>query len=375
VTTELEGLIHQHIKREGPMPFAAFMSMALYHPRFGYYAGGKQRTGWAGHFVTSPELDPVFGRMWSRAFEQIWSASGRPASFSIVEIGPGEGTFARSVLSSVEGDFAAAVAYRLVERTPAVEGRQRELLADDSRVTWVKAVDEIDPGPGVVFANEVLDNLPVHLVEVRDGTLLEVLVELAGERLVMTRRPPAGPELADFIARSGIELREGHMHEIPMSTESFVARAAAVVQMGAVILVDYGLDARTVAERPEGTLVCYSASGVDTQPLESVGEKDITVHANWTVVGNALRRAEARVIGPRMQRRVLTALGLADEDRELRRAHDDAIGTKRGADAVRSLSRRQALGALADPGGLGGLQVVVGLRGIEPPPFIQESPA
>jgi hypothetical protein len=42
------------------MPFAAYMSLALYHPRHGYYASGALRTGFRGHFLTSPENDPAY---------------------------------------------------------------------------------------------------------------------------------------------------------------------------------------------------------------------------------------------------------------------------------------------------------------------------
>lgn len=356
------------------MPFAAFMSQALYHPKFGYYARGVARTGWGGHFVTSPELDPIFGELWARAFEQVWAECDRPDHFRITEIGPGEGSFAAAVLASVTGPFAEALSYLLVERVHDAEERQRQLLGHDPRVEWAKAVDEVTPSDGCVWANEVLDNLPVHMSEVREGRLLEVLVEAEGERLVLTRRPTAGPEIEDFVARNGIELRDGHLYELPMAAESFVARAASVVERGAVVLVDYGLDARGFLERPQGTLVCYSRTGTDTDPLERVGDKDITVHANWTVVGNSLRRAGCKVVGPLLQRRVLVSLGLMEADRSLRERHTAALAAKDGVGAVKALSRRQALGALSDPGGLGGLQVVTGLRGITPPAFLVPPP-
>ena len=38
---------------------------------------------------------------------------------------------------------------------------------------------------------------------------------------------------------------------------------------------------------------------------------------------------------------------------------------------MRALSRRQGLGALADPGGLGGLQVMFGLKEMLPAPFMR----
>src|SRR5688500_394644 len=108
------------------MPFAAYMQAALYHPQHGYYATGARRTGWEGDFVTSPELDPAFGELWARAFEEIWSGCGRPASFRVVEVGPGEGGFAAAVLAAVNGELGAVLEYCLVERSPDAEARQRE---------------------------------------------------------------------------------------------------------------------------------------------------------------------------------------------------------------------------------------------------------
>jgi hypothetical protein len=52
--------------------------------------------------------------------------------------------------------------------------------------------------------------------------------------------------------------------------------------------------------------------------------------------------------------------------------YEIAIAEARGADAVACISRRQALGALLDPGGLGGLQVLVGITGIDAPSFLSE---
>src|SRR5918999_489992 len=101
VSSDLLEFLRERIRAHGPMPFAAYMSHVLYHPRHGYYAAGPERSGWRGHFLTSPELDPSFGALWAHAFEEIWDACGRPPEFTIVEIGPGEAGFARGVLGAV----------------------------------------------------------------------------------------------------------------------------------------------------------------------------------------------------------------------------------------------------------------------------------
>lgn len=370
MTEALEQVIRRHIREQGPMPFAAFMQLALYHPRHGYYAGGERRTGWHGHFVTSPELDPAFGELWLAGFEQIWEACGRPERFTVVEVGPGEGGFAAAVVGSAHGPFGDALRYTLVERVERVRRRQRERL-EGASVEWVDSLDEIEHfEAGCVIANEVIDNLPVHLVEQREGDLFEICIEDTEGDFVMTRRPVGNPELAAFIERCGVTLDDGHRFEVSLSVESFVRRAAGLFDQGALVLIDYGADAQQIVARPNGTLVCYSEAGADDEPLDRVGEKDITVHANWTIVGAACREAGLRVIGPVLQRQVLRALGLNEKDEALRGQHQQAVDAGEGAAAVRVLSRRQALGVLSDPGGLGGLDVVVGFRGIDPPRFL-----
>ncbi|MGH2729464.1 MAG: class I SAM-dependent methyltransferase, partial [Actinomycetota bacterium] len=94
MTTTLVDLVRERVRADGPMTFADYMSLALYDPDFGYYASGAERTGWRGHFLTSSELDPAWAALWARGFEQIWDGCGRPDHFTLVEVGPGEGTFA-----------------------------------------------------------------------------------------------------------------------------------------------------------------------------------------------------------------------------------------------------------------------------------------
>jgi SAM-dependent MidA family methyltransferase len=364
--TELEALLHERIARHGPLPFGAFMQLALYHPRLGYYAGGRERSGWRGDFLTSPELDPAYGRLWAAGFERVWRACGSPPEFTVVEVGPGEGGFAHAVLSAAAREFAGALRYRLVERVPALAERQRARL-EGFAVTWDASVAEVpQAGHGVVFANEVLDNLPVHLVERRDGELLEVCVDVRGGRLVESLRPPAGGELAAWLGRAGAEVPDGGRFEVAMAAESFVRRCAATFDSGVLALVDYGAESRDLAGRERGTLVAYSSAGPTEDVLARPGEQDVTAHANWTIVRRTCEELGLATRGPLAQRDVLISLGAHSVEAELRDDYDRASNEGRGADAVRALSRRGALGALLDPAGLGGLGVFLGARGVAP---------
>ncbi|MFP5351618.1 MAG: class I SAM-dependent methyltransferase [Actinomycetota bacterium] len=370
MTRPLQEVLVDKIRAGGPIPFAAYMQLALYHPHHGYYSSGKPRTGWGGHFVTSPELDPAFGALWAVAFQQVWEACGRPSEFHVIELGPGEGGMAAGVVEAVDAPFADALHLDLIERSPEVEKRQRHALSGFDRAEWHRSIAELPArGAGCFFANEVLDNLPVHLVTKEAGELREICITEDDGRLVEVSLPTSNPELGAFVARCGVDLPEGHRFEVHLAAESLIDRARAAIERGCTIFVDYGSTATELAQRGNGSLVCYSAAGADDSPLEGPGSKDITVHANWTAVAAALEAAGDQVVGPIQQRAVLKRLGLDAFHEALREEFRTASAAGEGATALRALSRRQALGALADPDGLGGLEVVMGTRGIAPPPF------
>ncbi|MGH2751063.1 MAG: class I SAM-dependent methyltransferase [Actinomycetota bacterium] len=358
---QLEGLLRSWITSNGPITFAEYQETALYHPEFGYYAQ-SERSGWHGHFLTSAELDPAFGALWAVGFRRVWEELDRPADFEVIEIGPGEGGFAHAVLSAVRDDFRDALTYRLVERIPALTERQMSLLGTFDNVVWSTSIEEVSPvSHGCVTANEVLDNLPVHLVELGGEELVELYVGASGTGLELVRGALSDSRVSQ-LASGILRPDEGGRVEVGVAAVDFVQSCAAAIARGRVFLIDYGVTWRELERRPSGTLVCYSSTGADDEVLERPGDKDITSHANWDVVGAALEGAGCRVSGPTPQRSVLQELGLGDLQESVVERQRDLAASGRGAAAVRALSRRHALNALGDPAGLGGLEVMIGAR-------------
>lgn len=366
MTSSLEERLVREIRTEGPLPFDRYMEAALYDPEGGYYMSGGPRTGWRGHFITSPEMDPTFGWLWARALLEIWRSAGEPDRFDVVEIGPGEGGLARAILASCTGSFADSIRYTLVEHAPQNRARQKAILEGHDNVSWVEDLDELGPiETGCVLCHEVLDNLPVKVL-IRDHTWRELHVDDDDGRLVPVLRDPDPALLASLQGRTV----EGCLQvEVPVGGVGMIERIAGMIVKGAAIFVDYGY--REPSEHPQGTLVCYSETGADTAFFDRPGSKDITSHVDWGWLTRMASALEMGVGGPSSQRDVLRRLGIADADEALKREHEQALRDKRGGDAVRALSRRQALGALTDPGGLGGLQIMVVTRQIPVPGWIE----
>ena len=331
------------------------MELALYHPEHGYYSSGVVRTGRAGHFITSAELDPSFGELWAHGLEQVWESCGRPDPFEVVEIGGGEGGFAAAVLEAA----TVPLSYRLVERVEEVEQRQRQRLSNFSCVSWGRTIDDVVAGSAhFVVAIEVLDNMPVHVIERVGGDLREIYVDVSLEEV---SGPLSRPELESF----GNGLEEGERREVGLDAIGMAIKMARSVGRGVACFIDYGYEGPG-----RQTLVSYSGAGPSSDLLAAPGERDITAHVNWNSIGSALREEGLEVSSPVPQAAVLRAMGAAELDRRLHELHETALAKGKGAEAVRALSRRHALRALLDKGGLGGLQVVTGYHGITKPQWL-----
>src|SRR2546426_1048331 len=71
---------------------------------------------------------------------------------------------------------------------------------------------------GALIANEVLDAFPVHVLENRDGAILEQYVGIGQSTdLRIAYGPPSRPELLDFLERYRIDLRPGQRVEVNLA--------------------------------------------------------------------------------------------------------------------------------------------------------------
>ena len=372
MSTPAEDAIRAEIAAQGPITFSRFMALALGHPAGGYYTGVKARPTRGGDFLTAPELHPVFGAALSRQIAEAWERSGRPGRFTLVEYGAGAGTLALAILAGLRNDrspLADALVYAPIELNPHRLAELEERAASAglplaaARAGLAQLAGAVRV-TGAVLANEFLDALPVHVVEVQEGRPREVHVSVtaagAFEELLLAPSTPAIAARLDALAAAGATLEEGQRAELCLGLDAWVAELATTLSSGIVLVIDYGAPApRLYGPRHRaGTLMTYrghASDGSADAPYRDVGERDITAHVDTTTLARLLDAAGFDVLGETTQAELLVGCGLDDLlERERTRA----------ADAAASLLLRSALMRLLDPRHLGGFRAVLAGRGI-----------
>jgi SAM-dependent MidA family methyltransferase len=290
---------------------------ALYGPD-----GFFRRESPASHFRTSVHASPLF----AAALVELVRRSGLD---TVVDIGAGRG----ELLSQIH-ELDPSLTLLGVE----VAARPQAL---PSAIAWTSALPE--SVEGLVVANEWLDNIPCHVVEVDDAGTPRVVhvdpetgLETLGAAVTDSSVPAS---VAAWCSRwwplDGVV--PGQRAEVGTTRDSAWADVVRRVSRGTAIAVDYG---HTAEDRPPfGSLRSYrDGQEVDVLPD---GSRDVTAHV---AVDAVAERVGARVV---RQRDALHDLGVSGTRPDLGLAKSDPAGY------LKSLSQATEAAELTAEHGLG----------------------
>ena len=357
----LQQLIAAEIEQQGgAIAFSRFMELALYAPRLGYYSGGAAKLGSDGDFTTAPEITPLFGQALARAAAAIIAQSAP----NIIEFGAGTGKLARDVLSALAEQGVQVDSYTIIELSGELRARQQQALQDFPQVRWLDGFPE--SYSGVVFANEVLDAMPIELVvKTADGWRRQMVTVEDGRFAYVQQELDAA--LSEQLLRqvpAADTLPEGYLTEIHPVACGFMASLARMFEggRGAAFLFDYGFPAHEyyVDQRVGGTLMCHYRHHAHPEPFYLPGLQDITAHVDFTAMALAAQDAGLEVLGYMNQASFLLGCGIG----ELLLRTDPE-------DAMRYLPQSKAVQKLVSPAEMGELFKVLAVgREVELPEAI-----
>ncbi len=326
------------IARDGPISVASFMAAANAH----YYAT-RDPFGAQGDFVTAPEVSQMFGELIGLWSADTWHAQGAHAPAVLAELGPGRGTLMADALRAVRRAaprFLDAATVHLVETSPKLRARQREILGERY---WHDAIETLPHRPLFLIANEFFDALPVRQFVRAPQGWCERCVGLANidaPRFTFVVAPDPVPDT--LLPAAVRNAPPGSLAEIRPAGEAILAHLSERIQThgGAALIIDYGHAPSAVGDTLQGV-----KAHAFRDPLEAPGEADLTAHVDFAALARAAEGVGARVHGPVTQGVFLERLGLSTRTAALKKGADAQSAAAIDA-AQRRLVAADAMGTL-----------------------------
>ena len=362
-------LIERMINCGGSISFHKYMDLALNDPENGFYSTGRLNIGKDGDFCTSPSLGNDFANLLAIQvvdwFLDLEKSANESELFSLVEIGPGEGTLARDLIvaiAKIEPTLISKIELVLIELNAGLRKRQEKVVKNIKGINcrWCKIEDLISsPVTGVVVANEVLDAFPVErlvftenkvfrqgvsLKKINDECHLE-FVDLNPTSEIIKFLQDSNSLLNIVFPPNGICDRwvtEWHC-DVPI----WFGKLSKILINGSLLVVDYAMESKRYYNptRKDGTLISYRNQKANPNILKDPGMSDLTAHICIESTINYALLNGWKFMGETRQGQALLALGLSECLYSLQNTSSQDLSA--------ALNRRESLLRLVDPIGLG----------------------
>jgi SAM-dependent MidA family methyltransferase len=371
------------IRTAGAITFRDFMQSALYDTEAGYYNTERPKIGPSGDYYTSSNVHAAFGACLARLFSQLLERRedalltrsaeiGAGYGGTILEVGAGTGQLAYDILGALQIEHPglySRVRYVIAERSPAMEASQREKLSQyRDKVEWRKVTadghPDVEPIDGVIFSNELIDALPVHVVRVGTEGLEELYVvcpeELGSESPPSSVRSsedntaspkegrrefsfawgsPSSERIKAYVERNDAPLSPGQVLEISLDAVDWLKAALGVLNRGYLVTIDYGDIAGHLygEDRRGGTLRAFHKHALAASVLDRPGEQDITASVNFTALMEYGRDAGLETLSFERQSAFLVRMGLIDRIVAMGSETDDPTAGLKSRLAIKNL--------------------------------------
>ncbi len=290
----LDSILHELIQKNGPITQSQFMEYALQHPEYGYY---RTNLAVSKDFITAPEICQVFGELIGAWATDIYHQLNEPTKLSVIELGPGKGTLITDflrVINSISKSFFKAIDLTLVEINPHLKDLQKSYI--QHLVNWVDRIEDIPESqhPIIMIANEFFDALPTANYKRQDNKLYERHVSVANKKfhfIYRYLRNDQGPNT---------------IWEESSATKKIMEQICHILlkQSGVFLCIDYGY------ESGSGDTLQAIYHGEPSDPLDHIGNSDLTCHVNFAHLKSIAQRKGLGVMGPISQRDFLKNMGL-----------------------------------------------------------------
>ena len=295
-------------RKKKSLPVDKFLNNVLYDKKNGYYST-KQPFGKEGDFITAPKISNIFSEIIAIWMVSTWQIFGKPKTFNIVELGPGDGSLTKVLLEVFKNfpEFNAAKKIYLYEISSFLKNFQKKKI-NNNEIKWVKNFKNIKNGPVIFFGNEFFDAIPIKQFKNKQGSLFEKHYTLSEDNKVKEIFKKALEEDVLDI-NSYKSLRKLKFIEFPKyGFEELRKITKKILQIkGCLLMIDYGY----LKPNNQNTLQSVM-NHRKNDLLNNLGKADITSHVNFKLLNEFFIKNNLKVEKIVSQQKFLKNMGITE---------------------------------------------------------------
>ena len=305
---------------------------------FGFFNTTKVRSNKEGDFLTSPEVSDYFGYFISN-FVKVNNIDK-----NLLEIGAGTGSLGYQI-------------DKFSNKTPLVVEKSKTAITslEDMQFTVYESVDSMSKEDiGLLYMNEVLDNVPCSIAVNKDGEWFEKIIRLKQDQLVYDLVPAREINL-DWISDFNIDALEGIEIEIQKNSTEYLIKLISKFNPEFLIIIDYGYEFHERKDKPYKSLIrTYKNHHLAGDTILQPASTDITYDVNFSSVKTTLNSLNYTV-------ELLTQKEFIEQNgfENLYKKINNEFQVAEGIQKLKFKSDLVGLDAISNNRGLGGFMVAV----------------
>ena len=336
-------MILEKIKKKKILPLDQYIDFCLYKFKESYYQK-KTKFGHGGDFVTSPHVSSIFSEMIAIWIVLFWNKIKKPKTLNILELGPGDGTMGKDIISSLGkiNFFKSKVNYYFLEKSKSLKKIQKNTLKNEKNIYWIDNLKDFKKKDNlIILGNEFFDALPVKQFSKSGDSWFEKYVFFNKKKHLSFVFKKAKLESIRKIEKI-YNLKINKFIEYPPILEKLIKNISDLLKNknSIFLTIDYGEDSRICNDTVQA-IYKNNKSNI----LQNVGESDITYQVNFFHLIKLFKKNKLHLLEFTTQSNFLQKLGIKER----------AINAKKNVKKDQQLLLDSALKRLLHPLEMGSL--------------------
>ena len=262
------------------------MEIILFDKDYGLYEKDHV-VGKEGHFITSPLVSKHFSHCIAKDFVRV--SNGEKIS-NILEFGAGNAELARDLILYLKERESLPKRYYFLEKSSNLTKIQKKVidaleLGGSVDFIWINKYDDL-PSEAFIITNELFDCIPTEIIKHKNNLFHKAYIN-DGFKISWKEYDLFSEVEAKYLSLPS-ELRDNYLFEFSPAQYDIIANISRYIDKAYFLIFDYGYSANElyIDDRMHGTVACVRDHLSDFNPLEDIGEKDISSFVNFSYLKN-----------------------------------------------------------------------------------------